>query len=252
MRWKSKKIFTLGLIIIMLVATSPAVVTFAQTFSSPNYSANEVQFGAGSGSGTSTNYQATVGVGSTGVGTSSSTNYRSNAGFITPNQPYLEMQVNPVTIDFGVLTSTTTATGTGTFSVRSYLSGSYAVYTMSNPPTNEAGAILKPITVAAASAVGTEQFGINLVANTLPIAFGTNPTNVPDNTYADGQAAAGYNTPNTYQYNAGDIIARSPKTTGNQAAGETDYTISYIANIAYLTKAGLYVMNHDIVALATY
>ena len=243
------KIVSLFVATIVLV---PAAQALAVTYASPSYSVTEVQFGSGSGDGTSTSYKASSGLGTNGVGTSSSTNYRANAGFITPNQPYLELHVTAATIDLGVLSSSSTATGNATFSVRTYLSGSYAVYTMSPPPTSEGGAILKPITIAANSAVGTEQFGINLVANTAPTAFGTNPANIPDNTYADGKAAAGYNTTNKYQYNQNDVIAGSPNATGNQATGETDYTISYIANMAPLTKAGLYTMVHDIVAVATY
>lgn len=239
------------LISISLLMVS-SVKVWAVTYTSPGYSVTEVQFGSGSGDATSTSYKSSAGLGTNGVGNSSSANYRSTAGFITPNQPYLELQVTAATIDLGVLSPSVTATGTANFMVRTYLSGSYAVYTMSPPPTSEGGAVLAPISVAANSVAGTEQFGINLVANTSPATFGSNPANIPDNSYADGHAAPGYNTTNQYKYNQGDVIAGSPTTAGKQATGETDYTISYIANIAPLTKAGLYTMVHDIVAVATY
>jgi hypothetical protein len=83
-------------------------------------------------------------------------------------------------------------------------------------------------------------------------SFGANPLNVPDSSFADGEAATGYNTPNQYKYGQGDVIARSAATAGNQAVGRTDFTISYIANISSITPAGTYVMVHDIVVSATY
>jgi hypothetical protein len=93
---------------------------------------------------------------------------------------------------------------------------------------------------------------MNLVANTSPGAFGANPVNAPDNTFADGMIVSGYDTPNQFKFGAGDIMAMSPQTAGNQAHGETDYTISYIAKKKNTTAAGDYVLNHEIVVIATF
>jgi len=124
---------------------------------------------------------------------------------------------------------------------------------MSQPPTSESGAVLAAKTTQGSPSVNpsVEEFGINLVANTSP-AIGANPTNQPDNTFADGKAATGYNVANQFKYNVGDTIAQSPATVGNQAVGQTNYTISYIAKRKTLTSAGLYTMRHDIVVVATY
>lgn len=225
---------------------------YAQTSSSSNYRVDEYQFGVGAENDlSSTNYRAQGSAGSLGVGNSSSTNYDSTNGFLTANQPYLEFVVNASTVDLGVLDTSTTASGTGTFYVRTYLSSAYSVITMSQPPTNESGAVLDGMSVAAAPSVGVEQFGMNLVDNNTP-NIGSNPVNTPDDSYADGEAAPGYATADQFKYVVGDVVARSAKTAGNQATGRTDYTISYVANIAPLTAAGKYDMNHDLVVVATY
>jgi len=102
----------------------------------------------------------------------------------------------------------------------------------------------------ASSAAGTEQFGINLVHNTSPANFGSDPSPQPDGTYATGIAAPGYSTANQFKYVVGDIIARTP--VGSSGWGLTNYTISYIANASIITPAGSYEMVQDLVAVATY
>jgi len=226
---------------------------FAQTSSSTNYSVTETEFGIGGELDTSSaNYRAQGSAGALGVGDTSSTNYGASAGFINPNEPYLEMVVTSGTVSLGNLTDSTTGTGTGTFYIRTYLDSTYSVYTMSPTLTSEGGATINAMSSTAASSVGTEQFGINLVANTSPATFGADPVNIPDDTFADGDAATGYDTVNQFRYVQGEAIATSPKTATNEAVGRTNYTISYIANIAILTEAGTYTMNHDLVAVATY
>jgi hypothetical protein len=69
---------------------------------------------------------------------------------------------------------------------------------------------------------------------------------VPDNSYADGIAATGYDTPEQFKYEKGDIVARSPGNPNAQAVGQTNYTISYMIKASNITPAGFYVMNHDL------
>jgi hypothetical protein len=98
-----------------------------------------------------------------------------------------------------------------------------------------------------ASIPGTEQFGMNLVANTSPITFGANPSQNPSSVFSFGAAASGYNTANLYKYVQGSTIASS-----NSSSGETDYTISYIYNISNSTPGGYYLFNDVLVATATF
>lgn len=247
MRWKKQK---RTLVVILLLAVSLPASVYAQ--SSTNYKVEETFFGTGGEVDmNSTNYNAHGSAGSLGVGSSSSDNFDAEAGFVTPNAPFLEMIVNTSSLDLGNLSASSTSSGSATFSVRSYLSSTYSVMTLSQAPTSEGGAQLDPMTSTAAAAAGTEQFGINLVDNATP-DVGAIPANVPDDSFADGEAASGYATADQFKYGVGDIIARSAKTAGNQAVGRTNYTISYIANISGITPAGLYTMNHDLVVVATY
>jgi hypothetical protein len=98
-----------------------------------------------------------------------------------------------------------------------------------------------------ASAIGTEQFGMNLVANTSPVTFGADPVQVPDSTFSFATPGAGYGTQNQYKYVKGDTLAQSTK-----SSGETDFTVSYIFNIDKVTQAGTYDFVHDMVAVATF
>ncbi len=247
-------------LIVLLVIGALLPIRVGAQSSSNSYRVEEAYFGSGgevdlnSGS-----YNVQAGLGSLGVGLSSSTNYDVEAGFYTPNAPYLEMFVNSTVVDLGTLSSSSTGTGVGVFWIRTYLSSSYFVKTMSQSLTSEGGAVLSPKLTTGASSPGTEEFGINLVANTSPATFGADPVNVPDDSYADGQAFGDgpggerdYDDPNEYAYGVGDTIARSQATIGRQAVGRTDYTISYIANISNITAGGTYRMEHDLVAVVTY
>lgn len=246
-------VFSLSLFLLLsFVGTS--VVLAAQT-SSPHYEVNEVQFGAGGLlNAKSTNYQAQQNLAPTTTGNIKSASYWAQAGYLTPNVPFLEMVVNPANINLGDLSTASTATGTVTFSVRGYTDSGYTVVSMNNPPTQEDGKTLRALISPTLSTAGTEQFGINLVqnqttcANPAPANFGANPLPKPNSSYATGEAASGYNTCGLFKYSKGDVIAQ----TSSNGWGETDYTISYIANISTVTYAGVYQMTQDLVAIATY
>jgi hypothetical protein len=165
---------------------------------------------------------------------------------VTAREEYLEMVVNASTVDLGTFTTTTTGTGTATFYVRAYTASGYTVKTITGPPVNGAYT-LAAMSTAGASTVGTEQFGINLVGNTAPSTFGLNPAPQPNSGYAFGAAATGYDTTNNYKYNAGDTIASSPK-----GIGQTNFTISYIANISAISRGGEYTVDQILLVTATY
>ncbi len=223
-------------------------VGYAQTTpTSVQYSTKEYYFGTGGDTNlTSTQYSARTATGALGIGDTSGTTNKSATGTITPQDEYIEFVVTGSTVSLGQQTTSTTTRGTATFYVKAYVAQGYVVRNASAPlsiPSHTMAAPSSPV----ASAVGTEQFGINLVANTSPATFGANPTQVPDSTFSFGTAATGYDTANVYKYVNGDIIAQATK-----SSGETDYTISYILNISSVTQAGSYSMNHNLVATGTY
>lgn len=247
--YRTMRTVGLGLLILALVSV-PSPLALAFQSSSTNYAVNEVFFGSGGDlNDCSTNYCAKTTVGETGIGNSKSTNYQAQNGFNTDRSPSLTFIVTGGTTNLGILSTGSTATATATFSVKSYLAGGYVVRTMAPPPTSNAPSLhqLSPITSAALSSAGTEQFGMNLVANTSPTTFGSSPVQVPDSTFGFGSAATGYNTANKYQYNNGDTVASS-----SSSSGETDYTISYIFNISPLTPSGAYTFNDVLVATSTF
>lgn len=234
---------------------------FAQS-SSDNYRLEEYYFGTGGEvETTSPNYRARQSTGSLGVGSTSSDNFDADTGFNTQSEPFLEMVVMDATVDFGELDSGSTSYGAAqagacncSFYVRTYLSSEYIVVNASQPPTSEGGEVLdaKSSLGAPSSSDAVEEFGMNLVANTVPAVFGADPSNQPDDTFADGEAATDYDQPDNFKYGAGDTIARSQATPGNPAIGLTEYTISYIAKPGILTPAGFYQMQHDLIAIATF
>lgn len=248
-------------IVTSLILLNSGHVVFAQSTSSPNYKVNEHQFGTGAETDiNSSSYKARAGTGSLGVGNSSSANFDAVAGFITPNEPFLEMSVENLSIDLGTLSDLSTSYSAAqggacncSFYVRTYLSSGYTVVTASQPPTSEGGSVLDAKTTLGVPSTDqeVEEFGINLVDNASP-NIGANPSNQPDNSFADGQAATGYSTVDQFKYNVGDVVARSQATPGNQAVGLTYYTVSYIAKRARLTQAGTYTMRHVLVAVPTY
>lgn len=249
------------LVVVFFFVLSIHSSVFAQS-SSTNYKVDEAYFGIGGElEATSASYKARQAAGSLAAGATSSANYDAVAGFVTAETPFLEMAVSDATVSLGDLSSDTAyssgvATGgpcSCSFTVRTYLSSQYVVVTMSAPPTSEGGAVLdaKATQGLPSSSPSVEEFGINVVDNASP-NIGANPLNSPDNTFADGTAATGYELADNFKYGIGDTIARSALTATNPAIGQTNYTISYIAKRKSLTEAGLFVMNHDLVAVATY
>jgi hypothetical protein len=80
------------------------------------------------------------------------------------------------------------------------------------------------------SVEGTNQFGINLVANNSP-TVGDNPVG----TWANAVTAPDYSIPNHYKYVSGDVVAYSPNVSLMKK-----FTVSYIVNSNENLRAGVY------------
>lgn len=243
-KWKetSKYIISLTLVILCL-----PTIAFAAQSSSSNYQVNEVFFGSGGElNSCSTSYCSKQSAGELAAGRTASANYQAQAGFNTDRLSYIQFNVTNNNVDLGTLDANSTKTTTSTFSVKTYLAQGYSVVNASDPPSN-GSYTMQAMNVPTGSATGTEQFGINLVANTAPTTFGANPVQVPDTTFSYGIASASYSAANLYKYTKGDTVALS-----TSSSGRTDYTISYIFNISPVTPGGTYVMRHVLVATSTY
>jgi hypothetical protein len=248
MRGKQKSV--VGSALALLLALSTGGLAYANTVpqsSSSNYSVNEVFMGSGGSlDSCSGSYCSKQSLGELGVGNTASSSYQAQAGFNTDREPFLEFIVSNTNLNLGVLTSSAAKTANATFSVKTYLASGYVVKHTAPGPTN-GSYVMNGLTTPTASAPGTEQFGINLVANTSPTNFGANPSQSPDVTFSHGQVASGYNTPNQYKYVRDDNIAYS-----DESSGQTNYTISYMFNVSNLTAGGEYVFRHVLVATSTY
>lgn len=88
----------------------------------------------------------------------------------------------------------------------------------------------------------SNQFGINLVANTTP-AVGL----APSGSAPIGVAVTNYGIANTFRFASGETIASSAG-----AINDTTYTVSYLANISALQPAGNYRANLEYVATANF
>lgn len=211
---------------------------------SPNYKFEESTIGSGSMvQSNSANYQSTHTLGDVAIGEAASANYQVQAGSKTSPDPTLTVQINSSAASFGSFSPTNASMATASFSVSNYTAFGYVVQIEGSPPKNGSRTI-PALATEASSNPGTEQFGINLVANTSPVSIGANPD---QGQFGQGIAHPDYATPNKYHYNSGDIIASAPK-----SSGLTKFTVSYLVNVAPLTKGGAYKTNQTIIVIGTY
>ena len=233
----------LSLVAVSLSLLSTSFI-FAQS-SSNNYEINEYFIGPGGELDlNSASFNARATLGDLGSGNFSSTNYQLYAGFTTTEDPFIELVVNQATIDMGVLDGSTTGTGNGTFSVRTYLAEGYVIHTGGGLPTSESGATIDAMAAQAASTQGIEQFGMNLAANSSPIVFGAGPT---QGFNGQGVVTDDYNDDGLFKYDEGQAVATSAASTG-----VTNYTASYIMNVSPITEAGLYQTAQSFIVTSTY
>jgi hypothetical protein len=240
------------------------------TMNSNNYSVTESEVGGnGQFNSSSANYEINPNtddggssLGESAVGNSSSTNYQSNAGFNTTAQPGLMLSVTSGAADLGLLSLGSANTATSTFYVRDYTSYGYTVQLVGSPPSS-AGHSLTGITTGmcgqsygCASVNGTEQFGVNLVANTSPVSVGSIPICQAagfcygvsgDNSTGTYGTNRPYTVDGRYRYVQGETVASGPK-----SSGETDYTITFMANQGNATPSGHYSGTIQVVATGTY
>lgn len=242
-----RAILTFGIVVLCFFVID--VVALAQGVSD-DYRIDESFIGPGSNlESNSTNYSTEAGqsaVGSTGAVESASDTFQTQGGSETTDDPRLRCELDAAALNFGAFSIGATSTATATFRVLNYTSYGYNVSIIGDAP-KIGDYELTPLTSNAGPAVGQEQFGINLVANTDPVIFGAFPVQVPDSDFSFGDAAPSYASPDNYRYVEGETIASAPK-----SSGQTNYTISYIVNIATTTPGGTYSGDQVILCTGTY
>jgi hypothetical protein len=211
---------------------------------SATYHFDETSIGSGGLiQSSSTNFGTADSIGDISVGNTASANYQINTGSKTTNDPALSFSITSGAITFPSFSSTVATVTTATFSVSDYTSYGYVVQVIGNAPSYGSH-VIPAMATTGPSQVGIEQFGINLVANTLPSSVGANPDN---GQFGFGTAATNYSTSNQYRYVSGETIASAPK-----SSGLTNYTISYLVNVGALTPGGQYTTNQTIIVTGTY
>lgn len=246
-KWRLGKYIRLAALLVGVVVLHVGAGTvLAQTSSSDNFQATDMQFGSGSTiESCSDQYCAKASIGD--LVTGSGTNGTSSAmfGSTTDSEPMLEVIIERGESSFGTLTTERTATSTSVVKVRSHLSEGYSLQVMGDPPKIDEHT-LKTSSTPVASIMGTEMFGMNAVANSLP-QVGADPVQIPSEDTSFGQVTAAYGTPNLFKYVSGDTIA-----TSQTESGRTDYTISMIVNVSNNTPAGHYSTDFAFIVIPVY
>lgn len=232
-------LFLVGSVVVLMYAS-----TVHAELQSNSYRFDESAIGSGGlMESSSANYSATDAIGDVAVGTAASANYQVQAGSKTSPDPTLSVAINGAGADFGNFSATSSSVATATFSVSNYTSYGYVVQITGTSPKN-GSYIIPGLSTETSPQVGTQQFGMNLVANTLPASVGTNPN---QGEFGKGVAGPNYSTPNKFRFVSGETIASAPST-----SGVTEFTITYMANVDNLTASGQYKTDQILVVTGTY
>jgi len=131
--------------------------------------------------------------------------------------------------DMGNLSPTQTLTAESQMGVGTNASQGFTITANGGPPAAGTN-VIAGSTQPTASRQGTNQFGINLVANNEP-TVGSDPIG----TFANAIASPDYSTPNEYKYVPGDVVAYSPNVSLMKK-----FTVSYILNSNANLHPGVY------------
>jgi len=131
--------------------------------------------------------------------------------------------------DMGTLSPDTTLTATSQMAAGTNASGGYVITAYGT--TMQAGAhTIAALASPTVSAPGNSQFGINLVANNVP-GIGADP----DGPSTNANVSGGYNVPDEYMFNDGDVVASAPNVSLVRR-----FTVSYIVNSPPNLRPGIY------------
>lgn len=143
-------------------------------------------------------------------------------------------------VQLGELSSGGPTTGTSQFLVATNAELGYTVI-ISGPPMTSGINPIFSMAGADISRPGTSQFGLNVVKNNAP-AEGINPQGP-----GSGVGSPGYNTPDAFMFNSGDVLVSHPGTELWRL-----YTVTYMVNVPPNQAPGIYVTTLTYVALAQF
>jgi hypothetical protein len=143
-------------------------------------------------------------------------------------------------INFGEFTPKTTAAGTSEFLGATNAAFGYNV--ILNGTTLTSGNNVIAAASGSASTTGTNQFGLNLRANSVP-QVGSDP----EGPGTGSAPSASYSQPNRFRFSDGDILVSAPTSDNFHK-----FTVSYIVNISPGEPAGNYVSTMNFICLANF
>jgi hypothetical protein len=139
--------------------------------------------------------------------------------------------------DMGDLSPDNTLTAQSQLAVGTNATQGFAVTVNGSPPA--AGThVIDGAAVPTASEQGTNQFGINLVANSDP-TIGHDP----EGTFTNAVPTTDYSQPDMYKYVSGDVVASSPNVSLMKK-----FTVSYILNSSQNLHPGVYTTTINYIA----
>jgi len=131
--------------------------------------------------------------------------------------------------DMGLLEPQATLSAQSQMSVGTNATGGFAITANGSPPS--AGtSVIDALPASTESKPGTNQFGINLVANDTPVVGSD-----PEGPWANAITSPDYGVANRYKYIPGDVVAYSPNVSLMKK-----FTVSYILNTRADLRAGVY------------
>ena len=139
--------------------------------------------------------------------------------------------------DMGTLSPTETLTAQSQMAVGTNASGGFVITTVGRPMSAGTN-VIAPLAQPTPSIPGTNQFGINLVANSAP-GVGIDP----EGEWANTMPMNDYSQPDLYKFQDGDVIAYSPNVSLMKK-----FTVSYIVNVSPSLKAGTYTTTINFIA----
>jgi len=131
--------------------------------------------------------------------------------------------------NMGTLDSESTLVAKSQMAVGTNATAGFAI-TAFGIPLAAGTSVIDGIESPAQSTIGTNQFGINLVANSDP-AIGDDPEGI----WTNALPTPDYGIPNQYKYVSGDVVAESPNVSLMKK-----FTVSYIVNASPYLRAGVY------------
>lgn len=241
-----------SLIVLIIAIACIAMSSKISALQSANYRVDEGVIGTGNMiQSRSENFQARDGINDLAIGESGSSSYQLIAGSKTTPDPWLSFIVKFSGVYFGVFSPTNNTTATASFSVLNYTSYVYVVQ-ITGESLKGNGHTIAPMEITGPSQTGIEQFGINLVTNTVDSnAVGAEISPLSNTINYRGQAFSEYNAHDSFRFVSGETVANS----GNAVLGGTDaqiYTVTYIANVPGSLPAGNYVTTLTYICTPTF